>query len=58
MDVEYKNTPKKLELLGEIKIKMNEKKILPNELYDEFGKKSNEMTLEELEDVIKWLEER
>lgn len=58
LDVEYKNTPKKLELLGEIKIKMNEKKILPNELYDEFGKKSNEMTLEELEDVIKWLEQK
>ena len=57
LDGEYKNIPKKLELLSEIKTKMTEKKILPNELYDIYGKKSNEMTLEELEDVIKWVNE-
>ena len=46
------------QLLANIKKLMNDKNVLPNELSEEFGKKSNEMTLEELEDVIKWLEER
>ena len=37
---------------------MTEKKILPNEISEHFGKKSNEMTLEELEEVVAWLEEK
>lgn len=37
---------------------MKEKKVLANEIFDTFGKKSNEMTVEELEKVVKWLEEK
>lgn len=37
---------------------MKEKKVLANEIFDTFGKKSNEMTVEELEEVVKWLEEK
>lgn len=46
------------ELLLKINKLMVEKKILPNEIVDYFGKKSNEMSDEELEEVIKWLEEQ
>ena len=37
---------------------MKEKQVLANEIFDTFGKKSNEMTNDELEDVIKWLEKK
>ena len=37
---------------------MNSKKILPNEPSEHFGKSSNEMTVEELQEVVKWLEEK
>ena len=47
-----------LELLGEIRKIMNEKKILPNEISEHFGKTSNEMTNEELKEVIEWLGEQ
>lgn len=46
------------QLLANIKKLMNEKNVLPNELSEEFGKKSNEMTDEELKEVIKWLEQK
>lgn len=44
------------QLLVKIKELMNIKNVLPNELSEEFGKKSNEMNDEELKEVIKWLE--
>lgn len=37
---------------------MAEKKVLPNEISEHFGKKSSEMTVEEFEEVVKWLEEK
>ena len=46
------------QLLANIKKLMSEKNMLPNELSEEFGKKSNEMTDEELKEVIKWLEQK
>ena len=46
------------QLLSNIKKLMSEKNMLPNELSEKYGKKSNEMTDEELKEVIKWLEER
>ena len=45
------------ELLLKINKLMVEKRILPNEIVEYFGKKSKEMSDEELEEVIKWLEE-
>ena len=44
------------QLLVNIKKLMSEKNMLPNELSEKYGKKSNEMTDEELKEVIKWLE--
>lgn len=46
------------QLLANIKKLMNDKNVLPNELSEEFGKKSNEMTDEELKEVINWLEQK
>ena len=46
------------QLLVEIKKLMSEKNMLPNELSEKFGKKSNEMTNEELKEVINWLEQK
>lgn len=54
-DEEIKAT---IQLLTNIKKLMNDKNLLPNELSEKFGKKSNEMTDEELKEVIKWLEEK
>lgn len=48
----------KLELMSKIKKLMNDKKVLANEPSERFGKKSDEMTNEELQEVIKWLEEK
>ena len=45
-------------LIAKITKLMNNKKILPNEPSEHFGKSSNEMTVEELQEVIKWLEEK
>ena len=42
----------------EISKLMAEKKVLANEVSEHFGKKSNEMTQEELEEVKKWLKEK
>jgi hypothetical protein len=41
-----------------IKKLMNEKKVLANEISDTFQKNSADMTQEELEEVVKWLEEK
>ena len=46
------------QLLVNIKKLMSEKNMLPNELSEKYGKKSNEMTDEELKEVIKWLESK
>lgn len=46
------------QLLANIKKLMNDKNMLPNELSEKFGKKSNEMTDEELKEVINWLENK
>ena len=45
-----------VKLLTTIKDLMSAKNILSEELIETFGKKSNEMTNEELKEVIKWLE--
>ena len=58
---EFKETPdeeelkQKTEIMVEIKKLMFEKKVLPNEVSEHFGKNSADMTIEELEEVIKWL---
>lgn len=41
-----------------IKKLMVEKKVLPNEISEKFNKNSADMTQEELEEVVKWLEEK
>lgn len=46
------------QLLANIKKLMSEKNMLPNELSEKYGKKSNEMTDEELKEVINWLENK
>ena len=46
------------QLLVTIKKLMSEKNMLPNELSEKYGKKSNEMTDEELKEVINWLENK
>lgn len=45
-------------LLLQIAKLMADKNVLPNEISEHFGKKSNEMTNNELEEVIKWLGEK
>ena len=47
-----------VKLLTTIKDLMSAKNIFSEELIEVFGKKSNEMTNEELKEVIKWLEEK
>lgn len=41
-----------------IKKLMNEKNVLPNEIFEHFEKNSADMTEEELEEVVAWLEEK
>lgn len=48
----------RLELLGNINKLMTKKKILPDEVIEYFGKTSSEMNDEDLQNVIKWLEEK
>ena len=43
-------------LMIQIKKLMADKKVLPNEPSEHFGKSSNEMNTEELKEVVKWLE--
>lgn len=47
-----------VKLLTTIKDLMSAKNIFSEELIETFGKKSNEMTNEELKEVINWLEEK
>ena len=47
-----------LKLIPTIKKLIKEKKVLPNEISEHFGKTSNEMTNDELMDVINWLEQK
>lgn len=49
---------KSLELILQIKKLMASKKVLANEVYEHFEKNSADMTNEELQEVIKWLEEK
>lgn len=44
------------ELSAKINKLLTEKKVLPNEVSEHFGKTSNEMSDEDLKEVIKWLE--
>ena len=55
---EKQEQEEKKKLLLDIKNLMIEKKILPNEISEHFGKNSIEMTNQELKEVIKWLEEK
>lgn len=47
-----------LQLLVDIKKLMKEKDVASNEVFDCFGKKSDEMSNEELKEVIDWLENK
>ena len=47
-----------VKLLTTIKDLMSAKNIFSEELSEKYGKKSNEMTNEELKEVIKWLEQK
>lgn len=49
---------KRTSLSAQINKLLNEKAILPNEISEHFGKSSKEMSDEDLEEVIKWLEEK
>lgn len=53
---EQKELHGRLEILVQIKKIMARKKVLANEISEHFGKTSDEMTDEELQDVIIWLE--
>ena len=48
----------KLKALVKIKKLMANKKIAPNEIYETFDKKSDEMSAEELQEVVSWLENK
>ena len=48
----------KKDLILQINQLMVEKKVLPNEPSEKFGKSSKEMTIKELKEVIKWLEDK
>lgn len=54
-DIEFKE---KAELFTNIKKLMSEKKVLANEIAEHFEKNSADMTIEELEEVVKWLGEK
>lgn len=54
-DTEFKE---KAELFTSIKKLMSEKKVLANEIAEHFEKNSADMTIEELEEVKKWLGEK
>ena len=48
----------KTQLFVDITNEMNYKKIRPDEMYEHFKKKRQDMTIEELKEVVKWLEEK
>ena len=55
---EKKELEERTKLMVDIKKLMVSKKILPNEINEHFNKNSAEMTIEELQEVIKWLGEK
>lgn len=55
---EQKEIQKRLEILLKIKKIMADKKILPDVINDKFGKNSADMTDDELNEVLMWLEEK
>lgn len=55
---ETKEEKAHMNTLIKIKKLMVEKKVLPNEISETFQKNSADMTIEELEEVVKWLEEK
>ena len=54
--VEQQELKRNLDLLVQIRKLMTQKKLTPDVVYNEFNKKSDEMSEEELQEVIVWLE--
>lgn len=54
---EKKEQEEKMKLMVKIKKLMSEKDILPNVIYEHFEKNSADMTNEELQEVIEWVNE-
>ena len=48
----------KTQLFVDITNEMNYKKVTPDEMFEHFKKKRSEMTIDELKEVVKWLEEK
>ena len=55
---ETEEQKEKMKLLTKIKKLMTTKKVLPDEVFDHFQKNSADMTIEELDEVVKWLGEK
>lgn len=56
--VEQQELKRNLDLLVQIRKLMAQKKLTPDVVYNEFKKKSDEMSEEELQEVIVWLENK
>ena len=56
--VEQQELKRNLDLLVQIRKLMAQKKLTPDVVYNEFNKKSDEMSEEELQEVIVWLESK
>ena len=56
--VEQQELKRNLDLLVQIRKLMTQKKLTPDVVYNEFNKKSDEMSEEELQEVIVWLENK
>lgn len=56
--VEQQELKRNLDLLVQIRKLMAQKKLTPDVVYNEFNKKSDEMSEEELQEVIVWLENK
>ncbi|MBO7732060.1 MAG: hypothetical protein J6S67_05895 [Methanobrevibacter sp.] len=57
-EAEEEQLKAKGKLLASIKTLMAKKKVLPNEISEHFEKSSADMSDEELQEVVKWLEEK
>ena len=55
---EKKELANKTQVLVQISKLMKDKNVLPNEVSEHFEKNSADMSKEELEEVVKWLEEK
>ena len=53
-----KEDEERTQLFVDITNEMNFKKVTPDEMYEQFKKKRQDMTIEELKQVVKWLEEK